>query len=124
MNEFTNFIVHLLRRPKMFFIQKVDDFYFMVNGYIAGKEKDEYSAFMDGFSRYLSKKYNFKEDTPYPLIIKSMSIYDSVNLDFLKNEIYYFFNSEEIKRAEFWKSISGEELTSVSLLITPSNSDL
>lgn len=124
MNEFTNYIVHLLRRPKMFFIQKVDDFYFMVNGYIAGKEKDEYGAFMNEFSRYLSKKYNFKKDTPYPLIIKSMSIYDSVNLDFLKNEIYYFFNSEEITTAEFWELINREELKSISLSIAPNNSDL
>ncbi|WP_261511748.1 hypothetical protein [Chryseobacterium paludis] len=46
----------------MFFIQEIDVFYFMVAGYVAGKEREEYGLFVDEFSKYLSKKYNFKEE--------------------------------------------------------------
>ncbi|SEW27940.1 hypothetical protein SAMN05421841_1984 [Chryseobacterium wanjuense] len=123
MIELVNFIVHLLRRPKMFFIQEVDDFYFMISGYIAGKEKEEYGVFMDEFSKYLSRKYGFKDGTRYNLIIKSMSVYDDVTLDFLKDEMYYFLNSEEIKTMEFWQFIDVAELKKLSSDIAPLGAD-
>ncbi|KPE48962.1 hypothetical protein AOB46_22575 [Chryseobacterium indologenes] len=107
----------------MFFIQEVDDFYFMVAGYIAGKEKEEYGSFMKEFSRYLSMKYNFKEDTLYNLIIKSMTVYDEVTLEILKNEMYKFLNSEEVRVMEFWQFINVDELKKISSDIAPFRTD-
>jgi len=121
MLEFISFIVHLLRRPKMFFIQKIDDFYFMVSGYIAGKEEKGYSIFMEEFSKYLSKKYNFKDGTQYNLIIKSMSVYNNITLEILRDEMFYFLNREEIKTMNFGEFIDDKELKKLSLGIDPSD---
>ncbi|WP_062703638.1 hypothetical protein [Chryseobacterium indologenes] len=123
MIDFIKFLIFLLKRPKMFFIQEVDDFYFMVAGYIAGKEKEEYGSFMKEFSRYLSMKYNFKEDTLYNLIIKSMTVYDEVTLEILKNEMYKFLNSEEVRVMEFWQFINVDELKKISSDIAPFRTD-
>ncbi|SMP35253.1 hypothetical protein SAMN06264346_12018 [Chryseobacterium profundimaris] len=85
----------------MFFIQEVDDFFFMVAGYIAGKENEEYSIFIDEFSKYLSKKYNFKQNVTYNLIIKSMTIYNDITLEILKDEMILFLQSKEAKSLKF-----------------------
>lgn len=123
MIDFIKFLVYLVKRLDMFFIQEVDDFYFMINGYIVGKGKEEYGVFMDKFSMYLSKKYNFKDGTQYNLIIKSMFIFDRATLSFLKDEMYYFLNSEEIKTMEFWQFIDVVELKKLSSDIAPLGAD-
>lgn len=110
MIDFIKFLIFLLKRPKMFFIQRVDDFYFIVAGYIAGKEEEDYGLFIDEFSKYLSIKYNFKKGTLYNLIIRSMTIYDEVTLEILKEEMYSFLSSKKNQMIHFRHSINIDEL--------------
>ncbi|MFC4476490.1 hypothetical protein [Flavobacterium chungangensis] len=91
------FILHILGRPKMYHIQKIEDFYYFMNGYIAGKENEMYYCFFDSFSKYLASEYQFKKDIPYSLMIRSMTIYDEETISILKREIESFLVSSFVE---------------------------
>lgn len=110
MTDFINIILHVCNKPKMFFIQKIEDFYFFANGYIAGKENQIYYDFFDEFSKYLALKYSYKEGISYNMLIRSMSIYDEITLNILNEEMLRFLQSDSIDKIVFSKSFSRKDL--------------
>jgi len=102
--------MHSANRPKMFFIQKIEDFYFFANGYVAGREEHTYYQFFNWFSKHLSQKYNLREDISYHLAIRSMSIYDEMTLNILKKELVDFLNSDVVNEIICDKVFTRKEL--------------
>jgi hypothetical protein len=110
MVDFINLILHVCNKPKMFFIQKIEDFYFFTSGYVAGKENQIYYDFFDEFSKYLAIKYSYREGMSYNLLIRSMSIYDEITLNILKKELIEFLQSDSINKIVFSETFSRKNL--------------
>lgn len=104
MVDFVKFILHILGRPKMYYIQKIEDFYYTINGYIAGAKNENYNLFIERFTIYLKSKYQCKEENIlYVSLIRSMTIYDENTLQILKNEFIEFL-SNDVTLEDFFSS--------------------
>ena len=78
-------ILYSLKRPTLFSIQKVEDFYIFFNGYIAAKDDLIVADFLNNFSDFEKDKYSEHDLKNYDChkIIRLHSANDSHSLELL-----------------------------------------
>ena len=93
--ENVDLILYSLRRPSLFSIQRVEDFYIFFKGYITAKEDLIVSDFLENFHQFV--KNNFAEDCikeyDCEKIIRLHSSNDSHSLELLNLWISEFIKN-------------------------------
>lgn len=95
--EDIDLILYTLKRPTIFSIQKVEDFFLFFKGYIIGKDDAIVSDFLDNFNQFVKDNYAKKciKQYGYERIIRLYSANDSNSLELLSLWINEFIRQSE-----------------------------
>lgn len=85
MEDLKSFIKLLATKSGMFTINRIEDLYLMLNGYLIASNNRSYDDFILSFNDFVLKKYKIEEDVHWCRLIRFYSGSDSHSLELFRS---------------------------------------
>ncbi len=90
-----DFVRSIIKRPALFEVNKIEDLYFILLGYLSalnGEEKNKVFTFLSEFKYFVNKYFKFKEDSTWQRLIRFYSGSDNNSLSLFNKLFEEFIN--------------------------------
>ncbi|REC59813.1 hypothetical protein DRF65_24100 [Chryseobacterium pennae] len=100
--ENLEFILYIIKRRSLFFIENSNDYFKYINGFIAGSKNGSLFDFFKEFEIYVIENNDLKgfENKPMHLIFNFLAVYENKSLDILNIELVNFLKSDRTDHLE------------------------